>query len=251
LLGQLFQYRFADGDGGLGGHSFGNLFISALAEITGSFEEAVAESGRVLSVHGQILPATLHDVRLAADVVLPEENNEVRVKGESRIPESAGKVRRVWLDPADPPAYPEVIQAILAAELVVVGPGSLYTSILPNLLVPEIVAAIHASKGLKIYVCNLATQPGETEGYNCGDHVRVLEEHAGTGIFDIVVSNQCCDGQLPPGSEWVIAEEDLDADHAVYRADLVDIDHPWRHDAERLAHVLMDLFQERTGPLVE
>lgn len=251
LLGQLFQYRFPDGDGGLGGHSFGNLFISALAEITGSFEEAVVESGRVLSVHGQILPATLHDVRLAADIVLPDADNEVRVKGESRIPESAGKVRRIWLDPADPPAYPEVIQAILAAELVVVGPGSLYTSILPNLLVPEIVAAIRASRALKIYVCNVATQPGETEGYNCGDHVRVIEEHVSTGIFDIVVSNQCCGGNLPPGSEWVMAEEDLDADHAVYQADLVNVDQPWRHDSEKLARALMDLFQERTGPLVE
>jgi uncharacterized cofD-like protein len=105
LLGQLFQYRFPGGEGGLDGHSFGNLFITALAEITGSFEEAVAESGRVLAVHGQVLPSTLRDVRLLADVILPEGVNEVRVEGESQIPVAAAEVRRIWLDPADPPAY--------------------------------------------------------------------------------------------------------------------------------------------------
>jgi uncharacterized cofD-like protein len=251
MLGQLFQYRFADGDGDLGGHSFGNLFISALAELTGSFEEAVAESGRVLAVHGTILPATLHDVQLVADMVLPDAVAEVRVEGESSIPEAPGKVRRVWLEPNDPLAYPGVIQAILAADLIVVGPGSLFTSILPNLLVSEIVAAIRTSRALKIFVCNVATQPGETEGYNCGDHVRVLEEHVGSGLFDIVVSNQRCEGQLPPGSEWVLAEDDLDVDHAVYRADLLDENQPWRHDSGKIAQVLIDLYQERTGPLVE
>ena len=251
LLGQLFQYRFADGEVGLEGHSFGNLFITALAEITGSFEEAVAESGRVLAVYGRVLPATLRDVRLLADVVLPEAANEVRVEGESRIPESAGEIRRIWLEPADPPAYPEVLQAILAADLIVVGPGSLYTSVLPNLLVPDIVAAIRASRALKIFVCNVATQIGETDHYTCGDHVRVIEEHVGADLFDIILSNQRCEGQLMSGTSWVLAEDDLDVDHAVYRADLVDINHPWRHDSDKSAKILMDLYQERTGPLVE
>ncbi|MGE5225200.1 MAG: gluconeogenesis factor YvcK family protein [Omnitrophica WOR_2 bacterium] len=251
LLAQLFQYRFPMSSDGLDGHSFGNLFISALADITGSFEEAVAESGRVLAVHGRVLPATLHDVRLVADVILPHTTHEIRVKGESQIPESAGTVRRVWLEPNDAPAYPGVIQAILAAELIVIGPGSLYTSILPNLLVPDIASAIRASRGLKVFVCNLATQQGETEGYTCGDHVRVLEEHIGSGFFDIVVSNQNCELKLPSGVEWVRAENDLEIDHAVYRSNLVDLDHPWRHDSEKLAQVLIDLYQERTGPLVE
>jgi uncharacterized cofD-like protein len=251
LLSQLFQYRFPDGEGGLEGHSFGNLFITALAEITGSFEEAVAESGRVLAVHGQVLPATLRDVRLLADVLLPEGINEVRVEGESRIPESAGEIRRIWLEPADPPAYPQVIGVILAADLIVVGPGSLFTSVLPNLLVPDIVAAIRASRALKVYVCNVATQMGETDRYTCGDHVRVIEEHVGADLFDIIISNQRCEGQLMTGTSWVLAEDDLDADHAVYRADLVDVGHPWRHDSTKLAQVLIDLYQERTGPLVE
>jgi uncharacterized cofD-like protein len=251
LLGQLFQYRFGAGDGDLEGHSFGNLFITALAEISGSFEEAVAESGRVLAVHGQVLPATLRDVRLLADVVMPEGSNEVRIQGESKIPESSGEVRRVWLEPPDPPAYPGAIQALLAADLILIGPGSLFTSILPNLLVPDIVAAIRASRALKIYICNVATQPGETDRFTCGDHVRVIEEHAGTDLFDIVVSNDRCDIKPQDGTDWVIAEEDLDIDHAVHRTDLVDVTHPWRHDSEKLAQTLVDLYQERTGPLVE
>lgn len=251
LLAQLFQYRFPSTGAGLDGHSFGNLFISALAEITGSFEEAVAESGRVLAVHGRVLPATLHNVRLAADVLLPNTANEVRVIGESRIPESAGRVRRVWLEPNDPPAYPEVIQAILAADLIVIGPGSLYTSILPNLLVPDIASAIRTGRALKVYICNVATQPGETDSYSCGDHVRVLEEHVGSDFFDLVVSNYRCDGRLPDDIDWVLAEDEMDTDHAVYRADLVDPDQPWRHDSSKLAQVIMDLWQERTGPLAE
>jgi uncharacterized cofD-like protein len=251
LMAQLFQYRFPDSEEGLDGHSFGNLFITALAEITGSFEEAVAESGRVLAVHGRVLPATLHDVRLVADVILPHTYNEVRVEGESSIPESSGKVRRVWLEPNDPPAFPSVIQAILAADLIVVGPGSLYTSVLPNLLVPDIAAAISASRALKVYVCNVATQPGETDGYTCGDHVHVLEDHLGSGFFDLIAANNNCNGQLAAGIDWVYLEDDLGVDHPLYKADLIDPDHPWRHDSAKLAQVLMDLYQERTGPLVE
>lgn len=251
LITQLFQYRFANGEGGLEGHSFGNLFISALAELTGSFEEAIAESGRVLSVHGRVLPATLHDVRLVADVVLPYTVNEVRVIGESQIPEASGRVSRVWLEPNNAPAFPQVVRAILKADLILVGPGSLYTSLLPNLLVPDIGAAISASQALKIYVCNVATQPGETDGYSCGDHVRVIEEHMGGDLFDIIISNDRCDGQLPSGVDWVTTDEDLEDFHAVYRTDVVDPYQPWRHDAEKLGRVIIDLLQERTGPLID
>lgn len=251
LIAQLFQYRFANGEGGLDGHSFGNLFISAMSEITGSFEEAVAESGRVLSVHGRVLPSTLHDVKLVADVVLPYTVSEVRVEGESRIPEVSGKVSRVWLEPDNPPAFPQVIQALLKADLILIGPGSLYTSILPNLLVPDLAAAVRASQALKIFVCNVATQKGETVGYTCGDHVRVLENHLGGDLFDIVVSNERCEGPLPTDVQWVTAEEDLEDDFAVYRADVVDPERPWRHDGEKLARVLIDLLQERTGPLID
>jgi len=251
MLTQLFQYRFPNEASGLDGHSFGNLFITALTEITGSFEEAIAESGRVLSVSGRVLPSTLHDVRLVADVVLPYLVSEVRVEGESQIPESTGKVSRVWLEPNSPPAFPKSVQAILAADLIVIGPGSLYTSILPNLLVPDIAAAIRSSRGLRVYVCNVATQSGETEGYTCGDHLEALEAHTGVGLFDIVVSNSLQKGILPHGIEWVVAENSLEADYPLYLAELIDEAQPWRHDAGKLAQVLMDLLQERTGPLVE
>lgn len=251
LMSQLFQYRFGDGVDGLEGHSFGNLLISVLVEITGSFEKAIAESGRVLAVHGEVLPATLHDVRLVADVTLPHTAGEVRVEGESRIPIFPGAVRRVWLEPNNPVAYPQVIQAILAADLIVIGPGSLYTSLLPNLLVPDITAAIRASRAMKIYVCNVATEVGETDHYNCGDHIRVLEEHVGGGFFDIVVSNSQMNGELPGNIEWVRVEPDLEIDYSVYSVDLTDKIRPWRHDSAKLAQAIMDLYQQKTGPLVE
>jgi uncharacterized cofD-like protein len=251
LMTQLFQYRFSDGNTELDGHPFGNLFISALSEITGSFEEAIVESGRVLAVHGRVLPATLHDVRLVADMQLPHSIGEVRIEGESTIPQFPGDVRRVWLEPNNPTAYPQVIQAILASELIVIGPGSLFTSILPNLLVPDITAAIQASRALKIYVCNIATEPGETEGYTCTDHLKVLNDHVGGGIFDIVVANNQYEGQLPPDTGWVRSIPETETEYPIYRANLVDDTRPWRHDSSKLAQAIMDLFQERTGPLVE
>jgi len=249
LITQLFQYRFVNRGEGLDGHSFGNLFISALSELSGSFEEAVAESGRVLSVHGRVLPSTLRDVRLVADLSLPHQMGEVRVKGESRIPEVTGRVRRVWLEPDNPPAFPEVVKSLLAADLILLGPGSLYTSILPNLLVPDIAAAIRASQALKIFICNVATQPGETDSYNCEDHILAVEAHVGTHFFDLIISNENCDGTLPEGVQWVKADIGLEDRYPLYRADVVDCESPGRHDAGKLARVVIDLLEERTGPL--
>ena len=251
LMTQLFQYRFSDGGTELDGHPFGNLFISALAEITGSFEEAVVESGRVRAVHGRVLPATLRDVKLVADIQPPYSISEVRIAGESTIPKFPGDVRRVWLETNKPAAYPQIIPAILAAELIVIGPGSLFTSILPNLLVQDITAAIQASRALKIYVCNVATEPGETEGFTCEDHLRVLNEHVGSDIFDIVVINDLFEGQLTPGTKWVKTVAETESEYPFYRANLVDEGRPWRHDSAKLAQAIMDLYQERTGPLVE
>ncbi len=249
LLSQIFQYRFATG-AGLNGHSLGNLFITALAEITGSFEEAVAESGRVLAVRGRVLPSTLHDVRLVADVELPKRKSEVLVKGESEITKAAGKVKRVWLEPSNPLAFPPAIQAILNADLILIGPGSLYTSILPNLLVPDLADALRASRALKFYVCNVASQPGETDGYTTGDHARTIENHLEGRIFDLLVCNNNFNGNLPVGVDWVRPESNLEQEYNVYSTNLVDAGNPWRHDSERLAQVLVDLFNERTGPLV-
>ncbi|MBW7919607.1 MAG: YvcK family protein [Anaerolineales bacterium] len=248
MLTQLFQYRFS-GEPGLDGHSFGNLFISALSDITGSFEEAVAESGRVLSVSGRVLPSTLHDVKLVADIQLPHVTNEVRVEGESHIPEAAGRVRRVWLEPNDASAFPPALKAILNADLILVGPGSLYTSILPNLLVRDLLAAIRSSRAIKIFICNIATQTGETDEYSCHDHIRALEEHVGANFFDVALCNDNYVPTLPAGTEWVRADAHSAADSRVYCADLFDEEQPWRHDSAKLGQTLMNLFYERTGPL--
>lgn len=248
LITQLFQYRFANGIAdGLEGHSFGNLFISAMTGITGSFEGAVAASGRALAVTGRVYPSTLQDVRLVADVVLPHTVGEIRVEGESQIPEIAGHVRHVWLEPNHVTAYPQVIQAILSAEMILIGPGSLYTSILPNLLVPEITAAIRAARGVKIYVCNVATQPGETQGYSVGDHLQAIEDHLGKDLFDIILCNQRMDAPLPTGTEWVWAEEALHARYHLYFADVVDEEYPWRHDSDKLAQKIIEILQEQTN----
>jgi uncharacterized cofD-like protein len=248
MLTQLFRYRFS-GSSGLDGHSFGNIFITALAEITGSFEEAIAESGRVLSVSGRVLPSTLHDVKLVADVQLPNVPNQVRVLGESSIPKVAGRVRRLWLEPNDAPAFPPTLRAILNADMIVVGPGSLYTSLLPNLLVQDLLGAIRASRALKIYVCNIATQSGETDLYSCADHIRALEEHVGEHLFDIALCNDNYEGQLNEGSQWVQTDEQTLSDSRVHCADLLDASHAWRHDSEKLARTLIEILAEYTGPL--
>lgn len=249
LLTHLFQYRFADENGSLQGHSFGNLFISSLAELTGSFEKAVLESGRVLAINGRVLPSTLENVNLIADVVHPGNGREVRINGESNITEMDGRIERVMLRPESPPAFPDAIKTILSADLIVIGPGSLYTSILPNLLVRDMVPAIQASQALKIYVCNVATQVGETDHFTCGDHIRVLEEHLGPNLFDIVVANSEPPQRYHDQVEGVRVEPELAMRYNVYQTDLIDVEHPWRHDPEKLTDVLIDLLQERTGPL--
>jgi uncharacterized cofD-like protein len=250
LIAQLFQYRFASGVG-LNGHSLGNLLITALTEITGSFEEAIAESGRVLAIRGQVMPSTLHDVRLVADVRLDGIIQEVRVKGESQIPKASGQIQRVWLEPNNPSAFPPAIQVILAADLIVIGPGSLYTSLLPNLLVPDLADAIRASRAVKMYISNVATQPGETDEYTTGDHLKSIEKHLGGRIIDIVIANNHYVGKLNGTSQFVKVEDNLDEEYTVCRANLIDSEFPWRHNSNKLAKVVMDLFGERAGQQVE
>jgi uncharacterized cofD-like protein len=249
LLTQIFQYRFASGSG-LEGHSLGNLFISALAEITGSFEEAIAESGRVLAVKGQVLPSTLHNVRLVADIEVAEDGEEVRVNGESQIPKTAGRIKRVWLEPNNPLAYPPAVQAILNADLVIVGPGSLFTSIMPNLLVPDLAEALRSTRALKFFVCNVASQAGETDGFSCGDHVKAIEKHIGSRIFDLLVLNRYNSELMSDDVEWTRVNDNLGEEYSIYQADLIDAENPRRHDSIKLAQVIMDLFFERTGPLI-
>jgi uncharacterized cofD-like protein len=182
LLTELFQYRFRAGDG-LTGHSFGNLFLTAMSEITGDLERAVAASSKVLAVRGQVLPATLSDVRLWAEL-----DDGRRIEGESSIPKAGGNIVKIGCLPANPPALPAAIKAIQEADYIIIGPGSLYTSLIPNLLVPEIADAIAASDSPRIYICNIMTQPGETQGYSVADHIRSIDAACGgRRLFDAVL----------------------------------------------------------------
>ncbi|KKZ12661.1 MAG: hypothetical protein TE42_03720 [Candidatus Synechococcus spongiarum SP3] len=173
LLTQLFRYRFASGKG-LEGHSLGNLFLSALTTITGNLESAVAASSRVLNIQGQVVPATNADVQLWAQL----EDGRL-IEGESRISGAGGRIHRVGCRPAAPPALPRALEAIRQADLILLGPGSLYTSLLPNLLVPQLVKEISRSPAAKLYICNLMTQPGETDGLDVWDHVAAIGQHLG------------------------------------------------------------------------
>ena len=184
LVTKLFQYRFKTGEG-LEGHSFGNLFLTALCSITGDMYRAVKESSNVLSIRGRVLPSTLDDMKLVAEM----EDGRI-IHGESNIPEAHGKIKRLFTDPQNCRALPDVIEAIRDAELIILGPGSLYTSVTPNLLIKEIAHEIAVSKAKKIYVCNIMTQPGETDGYSVSDHINALVTHAGSKkIIDAVLVN--------------------------------------------------------------
>ncbi len=184
LLTELFQYRFKAGDG-LTGHSFGNLFLTAMSEISGDWEKAIAASSQVLAVRGRVLPATLSDVSLWAELV-----DGRFIEGESNITEAGGKISTIGCIPSNPPALPAAIKAIEEADYIIIGPGSLYTSIVPNLLVPEIRAAIAKTQAPRIYVCNIMTQPGETQGYSVSDHIRSIDRICGQRLFDAVLVNR-------------------------------------------------------------
>jgi uncharacterized cofD-like protein len=253
LLAELFQYRFGD-DSGLGGHSFGNLYITAMAAITGSFESALVESSHVLAVRGRVIPSTLVQANLCAEVWVEAaaapavagaaaQGGQWRyVCGESRIPTVGGRIRRVYLEPEDSPAYPEAIRAILDADLIVAGPGSLYTSVLPNLLVQDLAQAIRVTRAPKVYVCNVATQPGETDGYDVTMHMEALREHVGTALFRTALANSTFRTDRSPGggAEFVrLPQGGSSLDYQLVGCDLVDEEHPWRHDSAKLARAVM------------
>jgi len=233
----------------LAGHNFGNLFIATIAAVTGSIESGIAESSRVLAVRGRVLPSTLEDVVLCAEVCRTDENGEeewVMVEGESKIPEAQGRVMRVFLKPENARAYPATVQAILQADLIVAGPGSFFTSVMPNLLVPAIRDAILASAAPRIYICNVATQPGETDGYTVSDHMRQLQQHVGPA-FTTVLAHAHHDSEraAPFVGEWVrLPGPDEPVTYTLFTGDLVDAERPWRHDAKRLAARLMEVYEE-------
>jgi uncharacterized cofD-like protein len=242
LLTELFQYRFQAGDG-LVGHSFGNLFLTAMTEITGDLEQAIAASSKVLAVRGKVLPATLSDVSLWAEL-----DDGRFIEGESHITEANGKIRHIGCHPSNPPALPAALRAIEEADYIIIGPGSLYTSIIPNLLVPEIRTAIQRATVHRIYVCNIMTQEGETTGYTVSDHINAITQVCGKQVFDAVLA------QRKPPSPQVLKNYALENSHPVYidREDVAKMGYrvvlanvmqetegKVRHDCDRLARVLL------------
>ena len=247
LLGQLFQYRFPAGRG-LSGHSFGNLFLTALTNVTGDFPEAVRVSGQVLAIRGRIYPSTAQNVTLEAEL---EDGNTVA--GETNISKSRKRICRVRLVPRRVRPVPEVLEAIRAADLILIGPGSLYTSIIPNLLVEQVTEAILHARATCVYIANLMTQPGETENYSVADHVRAIYEHTRNGLFDFVVINRSrVTPRLLRRYEAQRAEpvdpslKELARMRLKYvTADLLHQDGVIRHDQARLTNLLLNEFVKR------
>jgi len=247
LLGKLFQYRFPAGRG-LAGHSFGNLFLTALTNITGEFPRAVQESAQVLAIRGRIFPSTVQNVTLEAEL----ENGQV-VAGETNISRSRQRIEHVRLVPRQARPLAEVMEAVREADLILVGPGSLYTSILPNLLVEGMTNLIAHSRATRVYIANLMTQPGETRHYSVADHVRAIYEHTGRPIFDFVLINRTpvsarslrryqAEGAEPVDPSF----DELDRMGLRYvAADLLEQSDVVRHDRARLTQILLEKFVRR------
>jgi len=243
LLARLFRYRFR-GDGELGGHSFGNLFLAALTEVTGDFTEAVRLSSEVLASKGHIYPATISDVHLVAEL----EDGQV-VRGETHISASRAPIRKLRLEPEKCLPLPQVLKALKSADVITVGPGSLYTSILPNLLVSQVARVIGESRATKVFINNLMTQPGETDGYSARKHLETVKRYAPEIHFDFVIVN---DRRISKEQAALYAAEDayqigiddpideaLDQTTEIVRADLLDEGEKVRHNSQRLAQVVM------------
>ncbi len=245
LMEELFNHRFGGGKG-LAGHSFGNLLIAAMTEVTGDFETAVRASSRVLAIRGQVLPGTVESVALRA-----EFTDGTQIVGESSIPLQGKRVRRVSLIPPDAKPPEEALRAIAEADLIVIGPGSLYTSVLPNLLIREIADAIRRSPAPAVYVCNVMTQPGETTDYTVADHVQALIDHTGPNLFTYVLMN---DAPVPPEQLKRYEREGATVvkpdPEAVLRLGLTPVCYPLisdtdlvRHDSKRLAEAVLNILE--------
>lgn len=233
----------------LKGHAFGNLLIAALAGVTGSFDEALLAAERVLAMQGRVLPSTLELVTLVADVERPPEAGALhRIAGESAITKAGGRIRRIYLEPVSARAYPPAVQAILQAELVIIGPGSLYTSIMPNLLVPDVANALRHTRAPIAYICNLATQPGETDGFTVADHVNAILDNVGADCVDYVIANNNLDVPAnAPGNTILVQPAwppQLEAKLRLVKADLVDEERPWRHDSVKLTRAVRQVIAD-------
>ncbi len=248
LVTSLFQYRFSDGSG-LAGHSFGNLFIVAMSGVVGSFEDAIRQTSRVLAVRGQIIPSTLANVTLCA------RTEDMRtVEGESMIAPSmtngdgpSDRISEVYLLPENAPAHPEAVRAILEADLIILGPGSLYTSVLPNLLVEGIRRSVIASSGRKAYICNVATQHGETDGFDVDAHLSTLEEKLGKNVISSVLVNDNLSDNIPKAlhSHPVRLDGELNNRIRLVTADVISEENRYHHDSTKLAQAIMRIYYDR------
>ncbi|RCX18514.1 putative cofD-like protein [Fontibacillus phaseoli] len=246
LLSDMLNYRFASGSG-LAGHSLGNLILAAITDISGDFVTAVRELSRVFAVRGRVLPAAGQAVVLHAEM----EDGSI-ITGESKIPEAGGKIKRIFLEPEEVEPLPEAVEAIREADAILIGPGSLYTSIIPNLLVPKLAEAVLENESaIKIFVCNVMTQPGETDDYTVSDHLQAVYEHVGHHLFDYVIVN---DGEIPTQVQDFYAEKgakpvQVDWDvvtgrgYKVIADTLVLFRRYLRHDADKLSHHIYQLVQ--------
>ncbi|HEU0368159.1 MAG TPA: YvcK family protein [Candidatus Acidoferrum sp.] len=250
LLGRLFQYRFHAGRG-LVGHNFGNLFLAALTHVTGDFAEAVRVSSKVLAIKGRIFPSTVSNVSLVATM-----GDGAKVHGETRITASKKPIRKLTLLPRTVRPLPKALEAIQQADLILLGPGSLYTSILPNLLIPEIAHAIAKSKAPRVYISNLMTQPGETSGYALADHLRAIQRHAPRRVIDWVVANrqavspEVAKRYRAQGAEPVAVDipELQKLGYRVVLDNLLEEHGVIRHNPTRLARLLLEEFLARPRP---
>ena len=253
LMTQLFQYRFENGE--LGGHSFGNLFIAALAGVSGGLETALTEVERVLNIQGRVLPATLEDINLVASIKVPGKSNPLKIQGESKISELGGQIEQLSIIPVDAKAFLESVDAILDADIIVIGPGSLYTSIIPNMLVKGIADALRATSAYKIYICNVATQPGETTDFTVADHVLALEKHIGRGVFQAVLANNAYPSENAGQNTFYVKpvpeNHEILQRYEVRYTDLTDEERPWRHDPTKLAQAILRLNNaEKSGSII-
>lgn len=247
LMGELFQYRFAEGDG-LKGHNFGNLFLTAMVQITkGDFKKAVEESSKVLAIRGKVIPSTVYNVHLVAEYM-----DGTTTKGEAKIPQTNTPIKRLSLTPQDAMPTDDALTAIAQADIIVMGPGSLYTSILPNLIIKGMAESIAAASAYKIYVCNVMTQPGETDGFTASDHLRVLLEHSDSKLVDAclindaVVSNEEALNRYYKENSYPVA---ADGDRIkamgvkVIATDLLSVADYVRHDSKKLTQALIKLIE--------
>ncbi|MBR2569088.1 MAG: YvcK family protein [Paenibacillus sp.] len=245
-LSEMLKYRFKQGTG-LAGHSLGNLILAAMSDITGDFVAGVRELSRVLAVRGRVLPAANEAVVLKAEMM-----DGTIVEGESNIPKYGKRIKRVFLEPDDVEPLEEAVEALREADAILIGPGSLYTSIIPNLLVPKLAEAIIESQAVKLFVCNVMTQPGETDNYTVSDHLTAVQDHIGHQLFDYVIVN---DGEIPPQVQDLYAEKGSTAVHLdldevtrqgykVIADSLVLFRTYLRHDAAKLSHHIYQLVED-------